>query len=66
MRLRDGRYECANCGVQLDVTPHGEPNATIHAAGGKPNVRVLKVDGREIHRCEVEVQRQRRRNKPTP
>jgi hypothetical protein len=24
-----------------------------HAAGGKPNVRVLKLDGREIHRCVV-------------
>jgi hypothetical protein len=30
-----------------------EPLATIIAAGGKPNVRVLKVGRREIHRCEI-------------
>jgi hypothetical protein len=53
MRRHDGRYECANCGAQLDIPEHGEPNVTFHAAGGKPNVRVLKLGGREIHRCEI-------------
>jgi hypothetical protein len=53
MRLHDGRYECANCGERLEIDERGEPNVTFHATGGKPNVRVLKLDGREIHRCEV-------------
>jgi hypothetical protein len=53
MRLHDGRYECANCGAQLDIPTRGEPKVTFHATGGKPNVRVLKLEGREIHRCEV-------------
>jgi hypothetical protein len=62
MRLHDGRYECANCGERLAVSADGEPNVTFHAAGGKPNVRVLKIDGIEIHRCEVGKQRGRRGN----
>jgi hypothetical protein len=53
MRLRDGRYECARCGAVLDVTVDEEPNVTIHATGGGPNVRVLTLDGREIHRCVI-------------
>jgi hypothetical protein len=53
MRRHDGRYECANCGAQLDIPANGEPNVTFHAAGGKPNVRVLKLNGREIHRCVI-------------
>ena len=55
MRLHDGRYECANCGAHLEVATRGEPKVTFHATGGKPNVRVLKLEGREIHRCEVRI-----------
>lgn len=53
MRLFDGRWMCAACGAVIDV-PHGdEPKATLHAASGQPNVRVLTVDNREIHRCSL-------------
>jgi hypothetical protein len=64
MRRLDGRYECANCGARLEVTPDGEPNVTFHAAGGKPNVRVLRLEGREIHRCEIGGPNERAENEP--
>lgn len=53
VKLIDGSYVCAQCGEVLDL-PKGEPpKVTIRAASGKPNVRVLTHDGKEIHRCTV-------------
>ncbi len=49
----DGKYVCAQCGALLDIPPVPDPQVTVHAASGKPNVRVLTLDGREIHRCEL-------------
>jgi len=53
MRLVDDRYVCALCGMQLDLAADSVPTLTIHAARGKPNLRVVTFDGVEIHRCEV-------------
>ena len=53
MRVRDGTYQCSMCGTTLDVVPNVLPQVTIIAAGGKPNIRILTVDGREVHRCDV-------------
>jgi hypothetical protein len=27
------------------------PVVTLHGSGGQPNVRVVTVDGAEVHRC---------------
>lgn len=51
MRLRDGRYECAQCGAVLDIAPDKMPSVAIHGASGKKNERVISVDGEEVHRC---------------
>jgi hypothetical protein len=53
MRLVDGRYECALCGEMLDVPFGAEPTIVFHAGSGRPNTRVILVDGVEIHRCTV-------------
>jgi hypothetical protein len=53
MRLVDGRYECAHCGEVLDIPFGAEPTVVFHAASGKPNMRVILVDGVEVHRCNV-------------
>jgi hypothetical protein len=53
LRLHDGRYECAHCGAILDIPLTESPVVTMTARSGAPNVRILKLDGREIHRCEV-------------
>jgi hypothetical protein len=52
MRLNDGRYECTLCGAVLDISPEKVPLVVIVAASGQPNMRTIRVDGVEIHRCE--------------
>ncbi len=53
MRLRDGRTECAQCGAVIDIPDGATPQITLHAAGGQPTVRVISIDRKEIHRCEI-------------
>lgn len=53
MRLVGDHHECASCGARLDIQPHQVGVVVFHAASGQPNVRVILVDGREIHRCEM-------------
>jgi hypothetical protein len=53
MRLVDGRYECAHCGAAIEIDPDAQPIVVMHAASGQPNVRVITVEGHEVHRCEV-------------
>jgi hypothetical protein len=52
MRLEGGHYRCALCGADLAFPTTARPQVVIEAASGKPNVRVLSLDGREIHRCD--------------
>ena len=53
MRLGDGRYECVHCGAQLYIPLVNEPRVTIHAVSDQPNMRVLALNGVEIHHCEI-------------
>jgi hypothetical protein len=54
VRIRDdGRYECAFCGAILDVPVTVNPRVTIRAATDAPKMRVILIDGEEVHRCEV-------------
>ena len=53
MRLHKGRYECFYCGAVRDLPGDQDPQVVIHATSGKPNVRVVSIEGREVHRCEV-------------
>jgi hypothetical protein len=53
VHVADGRYECAVCHAVLDVPEGVLPQVEIQATSGKPNVRVLRINGTEIHRCEV-------------
>jgi len=48
------RTVCAQCGATLDVPIGKTPKVTVVGSGGRPNVRVLVVEGREIHRCVLE------------
>ena len=52
MRLIDGRYECVLCGEVLDIPPTARPSVVLEASGGARNIRVLSLNGREIHRCD--------------
>jgi hypothetical protein len=53
VRFRQGRYECAQCRIALEVPPYATPVVTIIAASGKPNMRAVSIDGVEIHRCVI-------------
>ena len=53
MRLHDGRFECTLCGAVLDIPAEKVPLVVIVAASGQPNMRTIRVDGVEVHRCEV-------------
>jgi hypothetical protein len=46
---------CALCGAVLDVPTGKTPTVTFVGSSGKPNARVVVVDGKEIHRCESRV-----------
>ena len=54
MLLHDGRYECALCGAVLTIPLTAKPRVVLEARSGKRNVRILSMDGRELHRCEVD------------
>ena len=53
MRKRDGKWTCKQCGTILDVPAGRKPDVTIAAASGQPNVRILTIDGVEVHRCVI-------------
>jgi hypothetical protein len=53
---RYGENKCSVCGVELDLPLDAKPRTMIAGASGKPNMHVISVDGKEIHRCEVHSQ----------
>jgi hypothetical protein len=38
----------------IEIEPGRIPDVRIHGASGQPNMRVLVLDGEEIHRCEID------------
>jgi hypothetical protein len=46
-------YRCAFCGAVLDLAHRIEPRIHIEGTSGRPNVRVLTIEGEEVHRCTV-------------
>jgi hypothetical protein len=53
VRIEGQLKKCVLCDATLDVPDGAEPKSHIEGRSGEPNVRVLTVEGREIHRCEV-------------
>jgi len=51
VRLINGRYRCALCEAVLDIPADSRPVVVIVAASGEPNLRTIRVDGEEVHRC---------------
>jgi hypothetical protein len=49
------RTGCAQCGAALNVPKGKTLSVTFVGSSGKPNARVVVVDGKEIHRCESRV-----------
>jgi hypothetical protein len=43
---------CTHCGAPLEVPKGKTATVTFVGSSGKPNTRVVVVEGKEIHRCE--------------
>ena len=52
MRKRNGYYTCALCEVPLDIPEGRQPQVMIESRPDE-RVRVLMLDGLEIHRCPI-------------
>ena len=53
MRLVDSRYRCSWCGQAIDIPVEPAPDMAIRGAKGSPTVMTLRIQGRIIHRCEL-------------
>jgi hypothetical protein len=56
----DRVYDCAICGAVIDVPEEKIPSVTLIRSSDERTVRIVRVDGEEIHRCGVGL------NDPTP
>ncbi len=43
---------CSVCGETVRIPSGKRPVRVLRGASGKPNIRIIRVDGVEIHRCE--------------
>ena len=57
VRLVNGKRECTLCGGPLDVLTDQAPLVLIAAASGQPNMQIISVDGKEVHRCRLDRER---------
>ena len=54
MLLHKGKYLCGLCGIEVDMTADERRLVVIKASsGGKPNMRVITLDGSDLHTCEM-------------
>jgi len=53
MRARPGTTKCDLCDAKLQVADPRRIRAGVLSDSGKPPVRLLMLDGVEIHRCPV-------------
>jgi hypothetical protein len=55
-RRADGTYVCSECDEVVEIPLWAMPTAMFVQEPDGPRLRLLLVDGREIHRCEVEAE----------
>jgi hypothetical protein len=56
MRRVDGHFECMLCGAVVYIPAYATPLVTLVARSGEPNMRVISVDGVEVHACRADHQ----------
>ena len=49
--LQAGQFVCALCGEPVMAPSDQRPLIMIKAESGKPNQRVISLEGRELHAC---------------
>ena len=54
MRLDFGHWHCTLCGIHVaGVREDARPTSEIRGVSGEPTVRLVFVDRREVHRCQL-------------
>jgi len=53
VRQTNSGYQCAQCGAPLDLSKDALPRTSFSHGSGQPRVRILSVDGADVHRCVV-------------
>jgi len=53
MRERNGNYECALCGMPLDIPVGAAPLVSIRTSSGSGAMRTLTFQGRTLHACPI-------------
>jgi hypothetical protein len=57
VELVDGKWRCKLCDAELDARSDKGYKTMIIGTPGKANARGLRVGGREIHRCDADLDR---------
>ena len=50
-RIDRTTYRCTACNALVRVEADDRPLVMITAQSGQPNIRVISVAGKEVHRC---------------
>jgi hypothetical protein len=53
MILHKGKVLCALCGVEIDVTLEQGPFVVIMSSSGKPNIRTIMLESKDLHACPM-------------
>jgi len=53
MLLQQGHYVCALCGERVMALADQRPLVMIKGTGGQPNMRVISLEGKELHACPI-------------
>ena len=57
-KLGFGLYRCKVCGATVEAGPHDEPPLSVLIfSRGRPDQRLVMINGYEIHRCRFPVLR---------
>jgi len=52
-RIDENTYVCTLCHANVKVESDERPVVTMVAQSGEPNLRVVTVEGVEVHRCVI-------------
>ena len=56
MLLNDGGWVCQSCGAPVDARTDQIQEVKVTLVGRSRSVRVLSIDGEEVHRCAAGVE----------
>jgi hypothetical protein len=52
-RINPDTFVCTLCNTTVAVNGEDQPVIVLAAQSGQPNMRLVSVDGVEVHRCTI-------------